>query len=264
MPVEVQGRRVTGTVAVLEAQDRSEVQALEHKLREQEARYRFLIEDGIDTLDLGVILWDERKRVLWANRAVEDFFGIDRDGLIGLPVDRVRDRIAALLDNPDEYVALVKDAYRAGTGIEHFVTRVRLGLGPRERVIQYRSIPIETARYRGRIDYYADITELKRLEEALRREKAHLDEVNQNLKNFSNIVSHDLRNPTRTALGYLSAILSRHTNGELPPRSGPISRRSKPACSGWTSSSSTSPASPKCGWIRTGSRKWTWGRSFRR
>lgn len=136
-------------MAVLEAQDRSEVQALEHKLREQEARYRFLIEDGIDTLDLGVILWDERKRVLWANRAVEDFFGIDRDGLIGLPVDRVRDRIAALLDNPDEYVALVKDAYRAGTGIEHFVTRVRLGLGPRERVIQYRSIPIETARYRG-------------------------------------------------------------------------------------------------------------------
>lgn len=218
VPVEIQGRRVTGAVAVLEAQDRSEVQALEHKLREQEARYRFLIEDGIDTLDLGVILWDERKRVLWANRAVEDFFGIDRDSLIGLPADRVRERIAALVDNPDEYVALVKDAYRSEAGIEHFVTRVRLGMGPRERVIQYRSIPIETVRYRGgRIDYYADITELKRLEEALRREKAQLDEVNQNLKNFSNIVSHDLRNPTRTALGYLSAILSRHTNGELPP-----------------------------------------------
>ncbi len=218
VPVEVQGRRVTGTVAVLEAQDRSEVQALEHKLREQEARYRFLIEDGIDTLDLGVILWDERKRVLWANRAVEDFFGIDRDSLIGLPADRVRDRIAGLLDNPDEYVALVKDAYRSGTGIEHFVTRVRLGVGPQERIIQYRSIPIETARYRGgRIDYYADITELKRLEEALRREKAQLDEVNQNLKNFSNIVSHDLRNPARTALGYLSAILDRNRNGELPP-----------------------------------------------
>ncbi|HEU68423.1 MAG TPA: hypothetical protein ENN53_04310, partial [Candidatus Acetothermia bacterium] len=89
--------------------------------------------------------------------------------------------------------------------------------GRSERVIQYRSIPIETARYRGgRIDYYADITELKRLEDALRQEKAQLDEVNRNLRNFSDVVSHDLRNPTRTALGYLTLILDRHANGELP------------------------------------------------
>ncbi|QAA77269.1 MAG: hypothetical protein BIP78_1503 [Candidatus Bipolaricaulis sibiricus] len=215
--VDIQGRRVTGTVAVIEAQDRSEVQALEHKLREQEARYRFLIEDGIDTLDLGVILWDEGKRVLWANQAVEELFGIDRDGLAGMPAERVRDRIANVLDNGEEYAALVKDAYRSGAGIDHFVTRIRSGVGVAERVIQYRSIPIETARYRGgRIDYYADITELKRLEEELRQEKAHLDEVNQSLKNFSDVVSHDLRNPTRTALGYLTSILDRHSNGELP------------------------------------------------
>ncbi len=216
--VDIQGRRVTGTVAVLEAQDRSEVQSLEHKLREQEARYRFLIEDGIDTLDLGVILWDERKRMLWANQAVNELFRIDRDELVGLPADRVWGRIAALLDNADDYVALVRDAYRSGAGVEHFVTRIRPGSGAVERVIQYRSIPIETARYRGgRIDYYADITELKRLEEELRQEKAQLDEVNKNLRNFSDVVSHDLRNPTRTALGYLTLILDRHSNGELPP-----------------------------------------------
>lgn len=215
--VDIQGRRVTGTVAVLEAQDRSEVQALEHKLREQEARYRFLIEDGIDTLDLGIILWDEGKRVLWANQAVEEFFGVDREALVGLPAERVRDRIAEALDNGEEYTALVKDAYRSGAAVEPLVTRIRSGAGRHERVIQYRSIPIETARYRGgRIDYYTDITELKRLEDALRQEKAHLDEVNRNLKNFSDIVSHDLRNPTRTALGYLTSILDRHSDGELP------------------------------------------------
>ncbi|MCX7751008.1 MAG: ATP-binding protein [Candidatus Bipolaricaulota bacterium] len=218
VPVEIQGRRVTGTVAVLEAQDRSEVQALEQKLREQEARYRFLIEDGIDTLDLGVILWDERKRVLWANRAVEGFFGVDRDGLIGLPADRVWGRIAAVLDNAEEYVTVVREAYTGATGVEPLVIRVRPGGRIPERVIQYRSILIDTDRYRGgRIDYYADITELKRLEEALRQEKAHLDQVNQNLKNFSNIVSHDLRSPARTAMRYLKDILDRHTNGELPP-----------------------------------------------
>ncbi|MBC7221231.1 PAS domain S-box protein, partial [Candidatus Bipolaricaulota bacterium] len=216
--VEVQARRVTPKVAVLEAQDRSEVQALEHKLREQEARYRFLIEDGIDTLDLGVILWDKERRVLWANHAVEDFFGVDREELFGLPADRVRSEIARVLADRDEYSSLVEAAYRSGTVVEGFVTRILPTAGRSERVIQYRSIPIETARYRGgRIDYYADITELKRLEDALRQEKAQLDEVNRNLRNFSDIVSHDLRNPTRTALGYLTLILDRHGNGELPP-----------------------------------------------
>lgn len=215
--VEVQARRVTPKVAVLEAQDRSEVQALEHKLREQEARYRFLIEDGIDTLDFGVILWDKERRVLWANQAVEEFFGVDRDGLFGLPADRVRREIARALADGEEYSSLVEAAYRSGTVVEGFVTRILPAAGRGERVIQYRSIPIETARYRGgRIDYYADITELKRLEDALRQEKAQLDEVNRNLRNFSDIVSHDLRSPTRTALGYLTLILDRHANGELP------------------------------------------------
>ncbi|MBC7170128.1 PAS domain-containing protein, partial [Candidatus Bipolaricaulota bacterium] len=217
LTVEVQARRVTPKVAVLEAQDRSEVQALEHKLREQEARYRFLIEDGIDTLDLGVILWDKERRVLWANHAVEDFFGVDREELFGLPADRVRGEIARVLADGKEYSSLVEAAYRSGTVVEGFVTRILPAAGREERVIQYRSIPIETVRYRGgRIDYYADITELKRLEDALRQEKAQLDEVNRNLRNFSDIVSHDLRNPTRTALGYLTLILDRHANGELP------------------------------------------------
>jgi len=216
--VELQARRVTGKVAVLEAQDRSEVQSLEHKLREQEARYRFLIEDGIDTMELGVILWDEQKRVLWANRAVQDFFAVPRDDLVGLPADRVVQRIAAALDKDEEYSAVVRGAYRTGAGVDSYITGIRSGAGRKERVIQYRSIPIETSRYKGgRIDYYADITELKRLEEALRLEKTQLDEVNQNLKNFSRVVSHDLRNPTRAALGYLTMILDRHSNGELPP-----------------------------------------------
>ncbi len=216
--VELQARRVTGKVAVLEAQDRSEVQSLEHKLREQEARYRFLIEDGIDTMDLGVILWDERKRVLWANQAVQRFFGIQRDSLAGLPSDRVVQQIAGALDKEEEYSAAVRDAYRSGAGVDSYITRIRSGAGRGERVIQYRSIPIETSRYKGgRIDYYADITELKRLEEALLQEKAHLNEVNKNLKNFSHVVSHDLRSPTQSALGYLTHILDRHSNGELPP-----------------------------------------------
>ena len=214
--VEIQARRVLGKVAVLEAQDRSEIQALEQKLREQEARYRFLIEDGIDTLDLGVILWDEKRRVLWANRAVEEFFRLHREDLVGFPSDRVGERIAQRLHKPEEYLNLTRQAFRSGTPVQGEIVCTPKGLDHPERVIQFRSIPIETARYRGgRIDYYADITQLKRLEEDLRKEKAQLDEVNKKLKEFNYVVSHDLRKPARTALGFIKTILA-ETNGNLP------------------------------------------------
>ncbi len=215
--VEINARRVTPGVAVLEAQDRSEVQALEQKLREQEARYRFLIEEGIDTMDLGVMLWDESRHLLWANRAIEVFFHVHREDLVGLPVDRVAEKLAHSLEKPEEYVHLVRQAYRLGQPVDNHVLRTVAASGLPERVIQFRSIPIVTERYRGgRVDYYADITQLKALEEELRKEKALLNEVNEKLKEFNWAVSHDLRKPARTALGYLRDVLANY-NGQLPP-----------------------------------------------
>ncbi|MGC9529060.1 MAG: sensor histidine kinase [Candidatus Bipolaricaulaceae bacterium] len=217
VPVELQGRRVTGRIAVVEARDRSEVVALERRLAEEEARYRYLIEDGIDTLDLGVMLVDKRGQVLWANRAVEAFFGVRRDELAGIPAMRALSRFVHVFEDPGEFAEAVRDAYRSGAPIEGKILRVRPGPGRPERVLQYRSIPIETERYRGgRIDYYADITELKRLEEQLRQQKSRLEEVNAKLKDFNSAVSHDLRKPAMTALGYVQMILSR-CNGELAP-----------------------------------------------
>ncbi|MBC7093225.1 PAS domain S-box protein [Candidatus Bipolaricaulota bacterium] len=216
VPVELQAKRVTGRVAVMEAQDRGEVVALERRLAEEEARYRHLIEDGIDTLDLGVILVDRQGHVLWSNRAVAVFFGLDRDGLIGLPAGRALDRFVRVLDSPEEFLARVQEAYRGGKPIDGYIVRVRPGPNRVERVLQYRSIPIETERYRGgRIDYYADITELKRLEEQLVQQKERLEEVNRKLKEFNSAVSHDLRKPALTALGYVQMIL-RRCDGELP------------------------------------------------
>jgi len=217
VPVELQAKRVTGRVAVVEARDRSEVVALERRIAEEEARYRYLIEDGIDTLDLGVLLMDRQGHVLWANRAVEEFFGISRDELIGVPAIRALARFVHVFEEPHEFAHLVREAYKRGEPIEGETVRVRPGPGRKERVLQYRSIPIETERYRGgRIDYYADITELKRLEEELREQTRQLEEVNAKLKEFNTAVSHDLRKPARTALGYVKMILS-HCNGELPP-----------------------------------------------
>ena len=216
VPVEFQAKRITGKVAVLEARDRLRLEELERQLFEEEARYRFLIEDGIDTMDLGIILVDHQGHVLWANQAVEKFFGVSREDLIGRNALSAVRMFAHVFENRDEFMAKVQKAYQQGGKVDELILEVLPAPGRSKRVLQYRSVPIETQRYRGgRIDYFADITKLKELEEELRTRNRELVEVNAKLKEFNTAVSHDLRSPARTALGFVLTVLS-HYNGELP------------------------------------------------
>lgn len=217
LSVEVQARRVTGKLAVLEARDLSEIQKLQMELAEERARYRHLIEDGIDALDVGVILIDAKGQVLWANRALSKFFSLDRDAWIGHPALRLLERIGMVLEEGENFFAAVKESYQAGTGIEGLIVQVRPGKGREERILQYCSVPLTGARGRGgRVDYFADVTALKKLEAELRKQKRLLEEANERLRSFNAAVSHDLRNPTRAALGYVQMILAQH-DGLLPP-----------------------------------------------
>jgi signal transduction histidine kinase len=217
LSVEIQARRVTGKLAVLEARDLSEVQKLQMELAEERARYRHLIEDGIDALDVGVILIDAKGQVLWANRALSKFFSLDRDAWIGHPALRLLERIGMVLEDGEGFFSKVRESYQAGTGIEGLIVKVRPGKDREERVLQYFSVPLCGTRGRGgRVDHFADVTALKKLEAELREQKQLLEEANERLRSFNAAVSHDLRNPTRAALGYVQLILAQH-DGVLPP-----------------------------------------------
>lgn len=216
LSVEIQARRITGKLAVLEAHDLSDVQKLQKELAEERARYRHLIEDGIDALDVGVILVDGKGQVLWANLALGKFFGLERDGWIGHSALRLLERISMVLEEGESFFARVRESYHAGVGVEGLIVQVRPGKGREERVLQYSSIPLSGRSFRGgRVDYFADVTALKKLEAELREQKRLLEEANERLRAFNAAVSHDLRNPARAALGYIQMILSQH-NGTIP------------------------------------------------
>jgi PAS domain S-box-containing protein len=208
IPVELKGRRVTERVAVMEARDLRQQVELERRLMETEARYRFLIEDAVDTLDSGIIITDRKRQVVWANETIGQFFGIDRDRLIGIDALRAFDRYACALEDPKSVGEVVKEALENGTRIDSYTCRIRPSLGREERVLEYRSIPIETERYRGgRIDHYIDITKIKELEKVLLEKTKHLERSNEKLEEFSHVVSHDLKEPLRTIEAFSGFLL---------------------------------------------------------
>ncbi len=208
IPVEIKATRATERVAVMEACNLCQQVELERRLMETEARYRYLIEDAIDTLDSGIIITDSKRQVVWANETLARFFGIDRERLIGIDALRAFGRYVGAFEKAEDFGQVVEEAIGNGNRIDSYTCRVRPSLGREERVLEYRSIPIETERYKGgRIDHYIDITKIKRLEEGLREKTKHLERSNEKLEEFSRVVSHDLKEPLRTVEAFSGFLL---------------------------------------------------------
>jgi PAS domain S-box-containing protein len=198
-PVEIRGSRLNERLAIIEAHDRSAEAELKRQIMETEAPHRRLIEDSIDTLDSGIILTDSKREVIWANATIGNFFGIDRDRLIGVDAKRALSRYVGAFEDAQTLSKVMEDAIDRGERIDSIVCHIRPTLSRAERILEYRSIPIETDRYKGgRIDHYIDITELKQLEETLREKTRNLERSNEKLEEFSHVVSHDLKEPLRT------------------------------------------------------------------
>lgn len=198
-PVEIRGTRISERLAIIEARDRSKEAELQRQIMETEAPHRRLIEDSIDTLDSGIILTDRKREVIWANATIGKFFGIDRERLIGVDAKRALSRYVGAFEDAQTLSKVMEEAIDRGERIDSIVCHVRPTLSRAERILEYRSIPIETDRYKGgRIDHYIDITELKQLEESLREKTRNLERSNEKLEEFSHVVSHDLKEPLRT------------------------------------------------------------------
>jgi len=191
LPAAIRMRTIAPGHVWVQICDLSDRLELERKLWETEARYRYLIEDAIDTLDTGIMLLDRDKQVIWANQTIGYLFNLDRDELIGVDLRRILSQVQSQLADAGAHQRIL-DA-----GQESFVFTLRNGA--EERILEFRSLPIETERYQGgRIDHYIDLTEIKKLERELVEKSNRLEESNKKLEEFSHVVSHDLKQPLRT------------------------------------------------------------------
>ena len=147
-----------------------EQERVERALRESEARYRSLVEDVIDTSKVGVFILDKDFRIVWLNNAIEQYFGIQREDVIGKDKrELIEEKLKHLFTEPDVFAERVLTTYDNNTYMRGFECHV-VGDGHEERWLEYWSQPIKSGLYAGgRVEHYTDITELKHAQEELMR-----------------------------------------------------------------------------------------------
>ncbi|WP_339102730.1 PAS domain S-box protein [Haloterrigena salinisoli] len=125
----------------------------------------------LDEADVGVFVLDDSFDVAWADETAGEYFGFDRDAVIGrdkreLVEETIRHRVA----DGDAFADTVLATYEDNSYDERFDCRVTAGPEGEERWLEHRSRPIDSGRYAGgRIELYYDVTDRHRRAIQLRR-----------------------------------------------------------------------------------------------
>lgn len=136
----------------------------------------------IETLDVAIIVIDDRGYITDMNPAAERLLTADDRQIVGASVSEV------LADQPS-----LLDAFDGNSD-----EQIELGPAGDRRVVSPNVTPLEgpNGDEIGRVMLLYDVTELRRQRDELHRKNERLDE-------FAKVVSHDLRNPLSVALARL-------------------------------------------------------------
>ena len=142
---------------------------MEAKMRESESLHRSLINDVLDNSKAGIFIIDADYKIVWANKAVEEYFGFDRNEVIGLDKRTcIRKNIAPLLQQREAFADRILAAYSNNTFVESTECHVLPSAERKERWLEHWSQPIKSGLFQfGRIEQYYDITARKQAENAV-------------------------------------------------------------------------------------------------
>jgi PAS domain S-box-containing protein len=141
----------------------------ERNLRSSEKKYRSLINDVLESSQVGISIIDGDGRYAWINHAFEEYLGILRHDILGRDARiLVNKKLKFVFANPDRFEQKVIRGYDSDRITENFEFQVNYDKNRKERWLEYWSQPIQTGLYAGgRIEHLADITEQKMMLETV-------------------------------------------------------------------------------------------------
>ncbi|WP_254532108.1 PAS domain S-box protein [Natrinema gelatinilyticum] len=194
--------------------DITERKEREEALRESEERYRSLTDDVLDTSGVGTFILDSNFEIVWVNESIEEYFGLEREEIVGRDKRAVIEAdIAGIFEEPERFADRVLATYEDNTYTEEFECHVLGEDALEERWLHHWSQPIETGLYAGgRIEHYTDVTDRRFYEEQLAETVEKLEESNERLEQFAYVASHDLQEPLRMISSYLQLLENQYAD----------------------------------------------------
>ena len=176
-----------------------------------DANYGAVIGEILDGSTVGLIILDADAKVVWANRALERYFGVTKGSLIGKDYRQIIDRqYKDIVEDFRELAHRLTAISTEGSPGEPFECHVLPG-GPRcERWLEHRSQAIQSGVFAGgRIEHFTDISDRKKMEEAGRRLNAQLQQAQkmEAIGILAGGVAHDFNNLLQAISGYTQLLL---------------------------------------------------------